>query len=128
MNGVEIHDMHPRGYLAFDLKEILECLKEDVLARAWNIERVESTGSTADELESIRSGVSVSGQRLFDLATGITQIIWGTFSGRIPGEGTDSLIIKAIDSTLWEVFGSPACLAKIKARFHDVRPAGYIAS
>jgi hypothetical protein len=125
MNGVEIHDMHPRGYLAFDLKEILVCLKEDALAREWSTASVESTGSAAVALESLEDGAPVSGERLLDLSTGVIQIIWGVFSGRIPGEATDSLVIKAIDSTFWEVFGSPAHLAGIQACFHDVRPAGY---
>jgi hypothetical protein len=129
MHGVEIHDRHPRGYLAFDLKEIIECLREEVLAREWRVEGVESTGTRSDELESLEgSNCTISGLHLYALTEGINQIIWGTFSGKLPTEAADSLIIKAIDSTLWEVFACSASLAKVQASFRDVRPAQYTAS
>lgn len=129
MDGVEIHDEHPRGYLAFDLKEILGCLRQEVLERTWECCGIESTGVTAGALEALeRNPTRVAGYKLVELAEQINQVVWGTFSGRLSSEVTDSLVIKAIDSTLWEVFGSSECLAKVKHAFRDVRPAGYSVS
>lgn len=126
MDGIEIHDVHPRGYLAFDLKEILGCLRQEVLERTWECRGIESTGETADTLEALENNAArVSGQKLVELAEQINQVIWGNFSGRLSSEVTDSLVIKAIDSSLWEVFGSRACLEKVRHAFCDVRPAGY---
>jgi len=41
-----------------------------------------------------------------------------------PGAPPD-IIIKAVDSTSWEVFADADALAAIRRRFADVRPAGY---
>ena len=53
MNGVEIHDEDPNGWLAFDLKHILDCLRSEVVLRTWRIEGIECSGEAARELEEI---------------------------------------------------------------------------
>lgn len=60
---------------------------------------------------------------LFAISRQIDQVIWGEFESRRPREACASLLISAIDSSYWEVFGSDACLAKIRSTFRDVRPA-----
>jgi hypothetical protein len=126
MLGLEIHDMDHRGGLAFDLKDILGCLGTDATGRAWRCEYLEATGESMQVLETFeRSGTLVDGELLLALAERTNQVIWGDFFGRRPGEATDSLRIHAIDSTLWEVFGDDVCLAKIRAKFKDVRPADW---
>ena len=85
---------------------------------------MECMGDAANELEALSDdGKSVDGSRLIELAARTRQVIWGEFRGRLPVEVADSLVIKAIDSTLWEVFGSDEHLRKIEVAFHDVRPA-----
>ncbi|HEX6591898.1 MAG TPA: hypothetical protein VF050_07855, partial [Moraxellaceae bacterium] len=59
------------------------------------------------------------------LSKGVNQIIWGEFQGRLPGSQSADLVIKAIDSTLWEVFAEDACLDRIRKAFRDVRPTAY---
>jgi len=44
MVGVEIHDKDPRGFLSFDLKEILHCLGEDATERVWRCTDLEARG------------------------------------------------------------------------------------
>ena len=126
MQGVEIHDLHPQGYLSFDLKHILQCLHADVVCRHWLCESVECLGESAQELEGLaQSGNTVAGEEFIAIATRTHQVIWGTFKGRLPHEQQSTLTIKAIDSSQWEVFGEQACLTKIQATFKDVRPARY---
>lgn len=45
------------------------------------------------------------------------------FHGRRSGEEAPSVVIRAVDSTFWEVFGSEDCLRKLAVQFTDVRPA-----
>jgi hypothetical protein len=101
MNGVEIRDVHPRGFLAFDLKDILSCLSDEAVQRVWTRSSVESTGEVAKELEDLSDGDgSIAGSDLMVLAGRIAQVIWGDFYGSLPGDNSPSLIVKAIDSTL----------------------------
>jgi hypothetical protein len=81
MLGVEIHDMHPRGFLSFDLKEILHCLGEDATERVWRCTNLEITGDATPELEAAeRADTLISGERLLALAERTNQVIWGDFS------------------------------------------------
>ena len=126
MRGVEIHDSHPRGHLAFDLEDILKCLGDEALARTWTCSGVECNTEKGRELERLAdAGEQVPGRALLELAERTDQVIEGHFRGRRPGEAHDSLIVKAIDSTLWEVFGPDDCLVRIRSAFSDVRPAEY---
>ena len=124
MDGIEIHDMDPGGFLAFDLREIVRCLGDDVTSRNWRCATLECTGDATKELESIaRSREVITGERLVALAERTFQVVNGDFFGRLPGEQQDSLRIRAIDSSLWEVFGDDASLAKVRATFTDLQPA-----
>lgn len=124
MQGVEIHDLHPLGYLSFDLKDILQCLQADVVCRNWLCESVECVGESNQELEGLaQAGNAVAGEELIAIAGRTHQVIWGMFKGHLPYEQQTTLTIKAIDSSHWEVFGEQACLTKIQASFKDVRPA-----
>jgi len=126
MNGVEIHDCHRRGYLAFDLKDILRALGQDAKERVWRVEQLECTGEATPELEQIEAAsTAVTGEELLALAERTNQIIEGTFLGRLTSENRDSLRIHAVDSTLWEVFGDERCLSHIRDSFLYVRAAKY---
>jgi hypothetical protein len=123
MHGLEIHDTDGRS-LSFDLKDVLSCLGEDVTTRTWTISGVECTGEAADDLHRLSDEiVEVPGELLATLAERVDQVIEGEFCGRLIGETVHTLVVRAIDSTLWEVFGDDGCLSKIRARFKAVRPA-----
>jgi hypothetical protein len=88
MQGVEIHDLHPLGYLSFDLKDILQCLRADVVCRRWLCESVECVGESSQELESLAQvGNDVVGEELIAIAARTHQVIWFIegFRGRLPG-------------------------------------------
>lgn len=126
MNGLEIRDMHPQGFLAFDLRDVLGCLSDEALKRTWICNSVECTGEAADELEHVSSSAApLSGSELLDLSNRIYQVIDGNFYGSLPGEPSATLVIRAIDSTLWEVFGNERCLSLVRLSFNAVKPARY---
>jgi hypothetical protein len=124
MLGVEIRDMHPRGFLAFDLREILRCLGSEATDRVWRCQGLDVTGDAAEELEATEeAGTELSGDALLCLADRTTQVIDGQFLGRLPGEVVPSVRIRAIDSTSWEVYGDELCIDRVRAAFKSVRPA-----
>lgn len=128
MHGVEIHDMHPSGYLALDLRDIVECLGSAAEERVWTCKWVECTGEATPELTALSdSGESFAGHRLAALARRVDQVIDGDFLGTQPGETTPTLVIRAVDSSWWEVHGDELCIERIGRRFTDVRPARYAA-
>ena len=63
------------------------------------------------------------GSRLIELSRRVLQMINGTFFGTRRGEDVPSIVIRSVDSTSWEIFGSDECLRKIESGFTDVRPA-----
>jgi hypothetical protein len=124
MKGVAIRDMHPRGYLSFDLKEVLACLHEHVRPRTWRIQDLECSGEASVTLHGLSDrGDTVTGPELIRLAERVNQVIDGTFAGSTPGGTSADLIIRAVDSSFWEVFGDAPCLCCIQAAFHDVKDA-----
>ena len=124
MRGLELRDADSRGFLSFDLRDILACLGSDASERTWTCQDVDCTGEGVDELfEVVYEGRAIPGSKLIELSRRVLQIIDGTFYGRRAGEDAPSIVIRSVDSTLWEVFGSDECLRKIESAFTDVRPA-----
>jgi hypothetical protein len=124
MRGLELRDTDSRGFLNFDLRDILACLGSDAVERTWTCQDVDCTGEGADQFFEVEyRGQAIPGSRLVDLSRRVLQIIDGTFYGRSPGEDVPSIVIRSVDSTFWEVFGSDESLRKIESGFTDVRPA-----
>ena len=124
MRGLELRDADSRGFLIFDLRDILASLGSDAIERTWTCESVDCTGEGVDDFfEVAYRKLAIPGSRLIDLSRRVLQIIDGTFYGTRPGEDVPSIVIRSVDSTLWEVFGSDDCLRKIESAFTNVRPA-----
>ena len=84
-----------------------------------------------DQLEQFAaSGSSVSGAVLSKAAHEAHQVIWGEFTGTLPEQTNAWVVIRAIDSTFYEVTSSDeVALGAIRAAFKDVRVApGPVAS
>jgi hypothetical protein len=125
MTGVEIRDRTSAGILAFDLRDILAALGPRIRTLMWSCTDVECVGDGAEEIHRIADeGIPVDGAILDKLAASVVQVIDGRFTGSKPGAQPE-IIIHAVDSTLWEVFGDAAALSEIERRFSDVKPASY---
>jgi len=125
LQGVEIRDLVPGergGYLSFDLIDILRLIGPRVLDAHWRCRFVWCIGETSGQLHEISDrGVSVSGEELMRIVSGINQTIDGDFEAR-DGEAENAwLVIKAIDSSLFEVWSDDLeLLRRVRETFQQV--------
>lgn len=128
MQGIEIRDSE-QDVLTFDLKDILRVIGHPAIESEWICSYVDYSGNIDNSLERLLDwGESdpISGELLFKLASEIIQTIDGNFIGYKQNEQTPWIVIKAIDSSLWEVFSTSfEVLKNIEASFNDVSDAQY---
>lgn len=121
----------PEAALPFDLRDILQRLAPRSLRASWRISAVDAgyqwfdaTGPGGDVLETwAQSESMVEGRHLAAAAQDVLQIIWGEFTGFLPG-APDSpwLVIRAIDSTFYEITThDETVLRQVETGFHGVR-------
>lgn len=132
MQVIEIRDQHKDGYLAFDLKDVLQCI--DVVGNLmyWTIYSIEATCSTSQpHCEILVDGIASIEQEAASSPTGL-RLGWGelctlardleqTQNALIVGSihstpvrraaieelcKTCDVIIDAIDTTFWRVYSS----------------------
>lgn len=144
---VSVHDMAPRGFLGFDVKDILACLGPGIHDCSWlisNQDDLECTGEgrkpLLDAVEgSPAPGLVVSAAELAAFFEDTQQTIDGTIVGisknsfsskdlealgeieRFP-ETEAQIIIRAVDSSFFEIMTkNPNDIKALKKRFKDVR-------
>jgi hypothetical protein len=127
MKAVMIRDMEPQDrFLAVDLRHVLTALGQRALVSEWRVRDVWATGDATPTLEGLDEAQVVSGQRLFELAQNVVQIIDGVFSGYEPGTSSPWVIVEARDSSYYAVHSDePAVLAHIQKTFQKVTPYEY---
>jgi hypothetical protein len=141
MTTLRIYDYRENGVLALDLRDLIDLLAPRSLEANWTVSPVRliypklgpmdefmMTGlgnPGQDQLEQLAaSGLSVNGANLAEAAYEAWQIIWGQFTAFLP-ERTDAwVVIRAIDSTFYEVTSSDeVVLSAIRSTYKDVRVA-----
>ena len=124
MFRISILDRSPAGStLAFDLIDVLQLLGPDALKAAWTLEDVECLGETSDDLHAVSdSGEPISGRRLLELASGVSQTIDGDFYCYRNGLPSRPWVtIRAIDSSAFDVDSEDATvIGRIKGHFGHV--------
>jgi hypothetical protein len=145
MTTLRIYDLRDGGVLALDLRDLIDLLAPRSLESSWTVSpvKVENptlgrgfdefmvTGQRGDELERLAAGGSlVSGPMPAEYAHAIHQVIWGQFVATFPEQTDAWIVIRAIDSTFYEVTTSDdMVVAKIMSAYKDVRvPSGPVAS
>jgi hypothetical protein len=148
MTTLRIYDLRDGRVLALDLRDLIDLLAPRSLEASWtvspvnveypklgrSIDQFEMTGPGRpgeDQLELLAaSGSSVSGLMLAEYAHATHQVIWGQFVATHPEQTDAWVVIRAIDSTFYEVTTSDdTVLAKIRSAYKDVRVAsGPVAS
>ena len=115
------------GWLTFGLPAILSALGENALRWVWrgrDIKYITRDDRDVAVIEALSDGRVLTGT---DLVAGIEQrpqIIDGNFEATEPGGGSAIVVIRAVDSTWWEVSSDDAAvLAAIKRRFRAVEEA-----
>jgi hypothetical protein len=147
MTTLRLYDLRSRT-LAVHLPDLIDLLAPRSLEASWIVSPVSveypTLGPSLDEfmitgparpgedqLEILAgSGTSVSGVILSKYARETYQVIWGQFVATLPEQMDAWVVIRAIDSTFYEVTTSDEeVLAKIRLAYKDVRVApGPVAS
>ena len=111
------------GYLAVDLRRVLEALGERVQNSWWRIDLEWATDDTTEkQLETLaKQGQMVDGRTLMAAAERVVQVIDGEFAAYEPGSEEPWVTVEAVDSSYYTVRSAdPAVLQAITARFQDV--------
>ncbi len=141
MTTLRIYDCREHA-LAVDLRDLIDLLAPRSLEASWTASPVRmnhpdrgisvdeflmtGTGKPGqDQLEQLAaSGSSVSGARISEAAHEAWQVIWGQFTATLPELSDAWVVIRAIDSTFYEVTSSDdAVLNAIRSTYKDVRAA-----
>jgi hypothetical protein len=122
MQGITITARTEDNLLAVDLIDILRLLGSDVEGNSWEISQVECVGSDAEALHQIAdSETRVSGMKLFEIASNLMQVIYGTFKAYRLGESIPWIVIRAVDSSAYDVeTQDEAVLDRIRNSFTQV--------
>ncbi|KYG99168.1 hypothetical protein [Bradyrhizobium sp. DOA1] len=138
---MRIYDYRGTGALALDLRDLLDLLAPRSREANWTVSTVRLhhpvlgsidefmvTGpgdQGEDQLEQFAAdGLSVSGAELADAAHVTRQVIWGQFTATLPEQRDAWVVIRAIDSTFYEITSSDeAVLNAIQSTYMDVRVA-----
>jgi hypothetical protein len=122
MRGISISDATETGALSFDLKEILPLLGPDAARSNWRVREVEATGDGASELHRVSDeGATLTLSQLVELAESLLQTIDGEFSAYLPEAETPWLVIRAVDSSAFDVYSNkPDVLNRIRSSFRYV--------
>lgn len=124
MLGVSVSDQDTStGVLSFDLRDLLKLFKERVLHSSWRIVDLECLGGKAADIlhQASEDGRQLEGAELMKLAIEVDQIIDGEFTALLPGESEPWVVIRAVDSSAFDVITDDAeILLAIKRNFSEV--------
>lgn len=100
---LEIRDS-TNGILSFDLREILLVVGSVRTDLCWRLSGVDAYGEGGRRLSDASDKADVlSNAQLVDIAVRVDQVIDGVFCGYTDINETPWVVIRAIDSTSWEV-------------------------
>ncbi len=115
--------------LEAQLSDLLELSGQRGRSAEWRVSGVEATGPEAPRLHGTTdSGGVLDGDSLFAIARGVDQVIDGRFVAHDPGEPQPWLVLRAVDSTSWDVASMDAALmSAVRSRYPRIIECGDIA-
>jgi hypothetical protein len=125
VNGLRLKDLAEGRYLAFDLKEILAVLELDARNSRWLCTELWCIPFGAPDEQGLEdrynTGTYLTGEELTALAAETRQVVDGRFRAFRGTETEPWLIVRAVDSSFWEVFSTEqTVLDRLRAQFKDV--------
>ena len=123
MQGVTILDKSADGFLAVTLEDVLRLLGRRAETSVWKISGVETLENGGkDTLQGMSdSGTPVRGSELLRLASTRPEIIDGTFAGYENDEDEPWIVIRAVDSSAYDVeTNDERLLDQVRKRFQNV--------
>jgi hypothetical protein len=128
MPGIRIRDLTERGFLAFDLADLLDLLGDPARTSIWrcSVEECISSENARPYLEdAYNTPQTLTGAELAALARETRQVIDGRFEAFRRGANTPWIRLEAIDSTCWEVFAPDSTdLSRLELHFREVERIG----
>ena len=129
---LSIHDKDPQGFLAFDLREILECLLPAIEPYRWVAYDVDVEGefaipeeellTTAALLETSRKIAQTIDGRFVGYEDNVDQATIAVDCSRSFPRSQAVLEVVAVDSTLFDILTKKAAhVALLRSRFSDLR-------
>lgn len=94
------------GSLSFDLRDLLETIGEDATKSLWRAPGVNYVSSDEREIpvmESLGRGEEVQGDDLRGGISRLLQVVDGDFEAFLDNEESPWLILRAVDSSWWEI-------------------------
>ena len=126
MKGISIRDRSSNGRaLAFDLWDILVAIGDDAISSTWRIDGLECLGPGSDAMHTVSDRKAIiTGQRLYDLASKITQTVDGELRAFRTAQCEISwLRIRAVDGMEFDVeCEDERILDQVRTRFDDIIP------
>jgi hypothetical protein len=122
MHGIRVKDLAPQGHLSCDLRDFLDLLGDTADSSQWRVTGdVWAIGTQAEELEACGDAPTpIPGFRLRQLASAVSQVIDGEFTGFRADDHHPWVVIRAVDSSYYEFFcQEPAILKRARERFRD---------
>lgn len=123
MRGISIADLDERQVLKIDLRDILRVVGKAAQESTWSLIDIEALGEAeARELHRLSDeGLSVDGTTLARLASRVSQVIDGELRAFRRGSATPWLIIRAVDSSAYDVLtDDDSLLARLREKFTNV--------
>jgi hypothetical protein len=113
------------NFLSFDLREVLAALGPRAGASSWSFRDLEFVCRDGQEVSELkqdsRATSRLSGQVLISAADRILQVIDGEFAAFDDEDDRPWVIVRAVDSTFWEVESQDAdLLTEVSSCFHSV--------
>lgn len=138
---LEIYDKDEKGFLAFDLRDILVQLPNAAWTLEWSVLELDAlpaagcelrVSSVSETVAASQRGVTLKWSELESLANSVLQIIDGKFAAYRPGSDLpvkganvyedSEYVIEAVDSTYWRVFSrDDAALGRLRKHFKEIR-------
>jgi hypothetical protein len=105
MQGITIRDSDCRGFLKFDLRDILEVLGGKALQSSWEVTQVEvASGGGASVLEACALRPErISGTELLAISEQVNQVIEGEFRAYQHHDARPWVVVRAVDSSAYDV-------------------------
>jgi len=116
------------GGLTFDLPEILGALGQKAQSWVWrgrDVRYVSRNERDVAVIQALAEGRAVDGVEFVTGLEQLLQTIDGEFEATEPGRPAPTVVIRAVDSSWWEVLSDDATvLAAIRQRFRVVEEDG----
>jgi hypothetical protein len=129
MYTITLMDRNDSGMLSIGLLDLLEAVKPALGQVEWLVRSLEVLGEGANDFYDIElRGARLRTSELEELAARLDQVIDGEFSAYEERGGSPILILRAVDSSSWDIStNKEPLLERARSRFKRIHEVGNVA-